>query len=81
MTAPFCIQKETSMTTPELPNISEMDSEQLLALHQSVDARLEEIRSELMAQAERLGLAVNGAKTKRRGRKPKREQEADDDQS
>lgn len=73
--------KETSMTTPNMPNLSEFDAEQLLALQDAVNARLEEIRTDVVAQAERLGLAVNGAKTKRRGRKPKREQEADDGQS
>lgn len=61
------------MTTPDMPNLSELDSEQLLALRQAVDARLEEVRAELVAQAERLGLAVNGGKAKRRGRKPKDE--------
>ena len=63
------------MTTPDMPNLSKMDPEQLLTLRGAVDARLEEIRAELVAQAERLGLAVNGAKAKRRGRKPKDELE------
>lgn len=61
------------MTTPELPNVSKFNAEQLLTLRDAVTARLEEIRAEVVAQAERLGLAVNGAKTKRRGRKPKDE--------
>lgn len=70
------------MTTPSLPNLSELDSEQLLALRAAVDTRLQEIRVELVAQAERLGLAVSdGKEKKRRGRKPKREQEPDDGQS
>jgi hypothetical protein len=60
--------------TPDLPNISELDSEQLLALRTAIDARLEEIRGELIAQAQRLGLAVSdGKEKKRRGRKPKAE--------
>jgi hypothetical protein len=63
--------------TPDLPNLSELDSEQLLALRSAVDARLQEIRAELIAQAERLGLAVTNGK-KRRGRKPKREEEPSD---
>jgi hypothetical protein len=58
--------------TPDLPDIADLSSEQLLALRASIDARLQEIKSELIAQAERLGLAVtNGAEKKRRGRKPK----------
>jgi hypothetical protein len=56
--------------TPDLPDISELDSEQLLALRGAIDARLAEIRAELVAEAERLGLAVTNGK-KRRGRKPK----------
>jgi hypothetical protein len=59
--------------TPDLPNIDELDSERLLALRSAIDARLEAIRAELIAQAERLGLAVSdGKEKKRRGRKPKR---------
>ena len=60
------------MTTPDLPNISELDSEQLLALRSAIDGRLGEIRGQLIAQAQRLGLAVSdGKEKKRRGRKPK----------
>jgi hypothetical protein len=56
----------------DLPDISELDSEQLLTLRASVDARLSEMKTELIAQAERLGLAVtNGKEKKRSGRKPK----------
>jgi hypothetical protein len=60
--------------TPDLPDIQDLNSEQLLALRTSIDARLNEIKGELIAQAERLGLAVtNGTEKKRRGRKPKAE--------
>jgi hypothetical protein len=60
--------------TPDLPDIAELDSERLLALRASIDARLDEMKGELIAQAERLGLAVTNSKQKkRRGRKPKDE--------
>lgn len=59
---------------PDLPDISRLDSEQLLSLRGEIDGRLEAIRAELIAQAQRLGLAVtNGKEKKRRGRKPKDE--------
>ena len=63
------------MVNPDfLPDISDLNSEQLLALRASIDARLDEMKRELTAQAERLGLAVtNGKEKKRRGRKPKDE--------
>jgi hypothetical protein len=56
------------------PDISELDSEQLLVLRSEIDARLEAIRTELIAQAQRLGLAVsNGNEKKRRGRPKKQD--------
>jgi hypothetical protein len=64
------------MMTTDLPDISELNTEELLALRETIDGRLEEMKGELIAQAERLGLAVtNGAEKKRRGRKPKAEEE------
>jgi len=60
------------MTTSQLPNISGLDSEQLLALRAAIDARIEEMRGALIEQAQRLGLAVSdGKEKKRRGRRPK----------
>jgi hypothetical protein len=60
--------------TSDWPNISALDSEQLLALREAIDARLEELRSDLVEQARRLGLSVSDRKEKkRRGRKPKDE--------
>jgi hypothetical protein len=60
------------MTTPDLPTIDNLDSEQLLELRAAIDARLEAIRGELIKHAERLGMVVsNGQPKKRRGRKPK----------
>ena len=54
---------------PDLPNITELDTEQLLSLRGAIDARLAEIRSELIAEAERLGAAMgNGAEKRRRKR-------------
>jgi hypothetical protein len=58
--------------TPDLPDISKLTSEQLLALRAAIDVRVDTMKGELIAQAERLGLAVtNGKEKKRRGRKPK----------
>jgi hypothetical protein len=63
------------MASTELPNIADLDSEQLLELRAIIDARLEEIRGTLIQQAERLGLVVsNGQPKKRRGRRPKDQQ-------
>jgi len=61
------------MTTPDLPNISDLDSKQLLALREVVNVRLEEMRSTLVEQAQRLGLTVTNGEKKRRGRRPKDE--------
>jgi hypothetical protein len=66
--------KENTMGNPDfLPDISEYDLDELLALRAAIDARLEEKRNALLAEAERVeGVIANGAK-KRRGRKPKDE--------
>jgi len=61
------------MTNHDLPTIDNLDSEQLLKLRAAIDARLQEIRADLIEQAQRLGLAVSdGAPNKRRGR-PRKE--------
>lgn len=61
------------MTAPDPPTIDNLDSEQLLELRAAIDARLQTIRSDLIQQAERLGLAVTDGQPKRRGRKPRQQ--------
>jgi hypothetical protein len=57
--------------TPDLPDISQLGLDELLALRAAIDARLEEKRNALLAEAQRVdGVIANGAK-KRRGRRPK----------
>jgi hypothetical protein len=60
------------MTTNDLlPDISKLGTEELLALREAIDARLEDVRSAFIDQAQRLGLVVSNGKKKRRGRAPK----------
>jgi hypothetical protein len=62
------------MTNPDFhPDISNLNLDELLALRAAIDGRLEEKRTALLEQAERVeGVIANGAK-KRRTRKPKDE--------
>ena len=62
------------MPKSDLPNICDLDSEQLLSLRNAVDVRLEEIRTTFIEQAQRLGLVVTNGDSKRK-RKPRAQRE------
>lgn len=65
------------MSTPDLPDISHLDGQQLLALRGAVDTKLEEIRMTFIEDAQRLGLVVANGKSKR-PRKPRGQREEDE---
>ena len=54
-----------------LPDISNLNLDELLALRAAIDGRLEEKRNALLEQAQRVDGVINNATKKRRGRKPK----------
>lgn len=56
------------MSPSDVPNISDLDSEQLLALRAAIDVRLDEVRNTLTEQAQCLGLVVTNGKAKRKRR-------------
>jgi len=62
------------MNNPDVPNYSDLNLDQLLAHRAAIDARIEEMKGTVVAQAQRLGLAVSDGQPKKgRGRRPKNE--------
>ena len=60
------------MVNPDfLPDISNLNLDELLELRAAIDGRLEEQRNALLEQAQRVDGVINNATKKRRGRKPK----------
>jgi hypothetical protein len=60
---------EVPMTTPDLPDVTQLSSEQLLALRATIDTRLNEMRADFMEKAATLGLAVVESSSKKRKRR------------
>jgi hypothetical protein len=61
--------RENTMTTGNIPSIEGLDFQALMQLREQIDARLDQIRSEFMAQATVMGLACSVDGPKKRGRR------------
>jgi hypothetical protein len=65
------------MSTDGKPSLEGLDFQALMQLREEVDARLDQIRSEFMAQATAMGLACSVDTPKKRGPRRSSQKEAD----